>query len=68
MPVVGRGDDHGVNRVVVQSAAKILGELGRVAALRLGHAIAPRRLEAGVSVAQIVNAAVGPLGETGGER
>ena len=36
MPVVGRGDDHGVDGLVVQGAAKVL-HAPRRAALHLGH-------------------------------
>ena len=67
MPVVRRGDHQCVDREVVQSAAKILGELGRSAALGFGQAIDPRRFEVGIGVAQISDAAIGPLREASGD-
>ena len=61
MPVVGRGDDHGVDRLVVQGAAKVLHALRRAALLHLGQGAASRGEQLAVDVAKVGHAAIGPL-------
>ena len=61
VPMVGRGDHHGVDRLVVQGLAEVLHAVRRVALLQLAPGCAPRGQQAAVDVAQVGHAAVGPL-------
>ena len=65
--MIGRGDDHGIDRGVVQGFAEVLDESWGDAALGLGHAIGPRGFQAAIGVAEVGDAAIGPLGEGRGQ-
>ena len=60
--MVGRGDHHGVDALVVEHAAEVLDGLGALAAQRLDLG-GPLGKQAGVDVGQIGDLDVGPLGE-----
>ena len=52
VPMVGRGDDHGVDRLVVEHLAEILHAAGGLAALLAGDQFGPRGERVAVDVAE----------------
>ena len=51
--MIGRGNNDGIDRPVVQGLAEKPDELRGHAGLRLGHAIEPRGLQAAIGVAEV---------------
>ena len=61
--MIGRGDDYGVERFVVQRFAEILHALRLLSALRRGDRLADRAEQPAIDIADVSDLAIFPGGE-----